>query len=342
MMAGSLARGRNGLRHLSGYGRPAVGVSAKDVVWSSGKVELWRYRSQRRRLWPPLLIVHSLVTRNSVLDLRPGNSLVEFMLDRGFDVFMVDWGAPDELDAHNDLGRYCDELLPELVAATTAVAGTPTVTLFGYCLGGLLCLLYAAGHPADPVSALAVMATPLDFSQLGAVGALLDGDRIDTTTLLDGRGNVPAPVIRNLLRVLQPGVDVNGYANLVQHLDNDDFVTIHRALTRWAGDQVAFPGACFIEMAALARDHCFTNGRITVGGREVYFGDITVPFLTVVAEHDQLVPPGATGDLCSLVGSSDRQEIRLAAGHVGLFLGASAQKRNLPAMADWFEGHSQH
>src|SRR5690348_3479123 len=111
----SLLRARNGLRLLSGTIAPEVGATPKDVVWSSGKVELWRYRSDTRTIRTPLFFVHSLVSRSYVFDLTPGNSFVEFMLGRGFDVFLVNWGVPDELDAHNDLSTYCDEHLPTLV-----------------------------------------------------------------------------------------------------------------------------------------------------------------------------------------------------------------------------------
>jgi len=88
--------------------RPVLGASPKDVVWTSGKVELWRYRSDNRSIRPPLFFVHSLVSRSYILDLRPGNSLIEYLTNAGLDVFLLDWGAADELDADNDLARYVD------------------------------------------------------------------------------------------------------------------------------------------------------------------------------------------------------------------------------------------
>ena len=80
-----------------------VGATPKDVVWRRDKAELWRYRSGPVRYGPPVLIVHSLVSRSYILDLRPGSSLVEYLTDAGLDVFLLDWGVPDELDADNDL-----------------------------------------------------------------------------------------------------------------------------------------------------------------------------------------------------------------------------------------------
>ena len=139
----SLRRSKNGLKLLSGVGRPVLGQTPKDTVWSSGKVQLWRYRSQpsARKIGPPLLFVHSLVSRSYVFDLAPGNSFVEFMLGAGFDVFLIDWGEPDEMEAANTLETYCDEYLPLAVQAACDAAGADAVTLVGYCLGGVLALL---------------------------------------------------------------------------------------------------------------------------------------------------------------------------------------------------------
>ena len=113
----SLLRARNGVRYVRGTHRPKVGATPKEVVWRRGKAELWRYRNGTVRYGPPVVIVHSLVSRSYILDLRPGNSLVEYLTAAGLDVFMLDWGVPDELDADNDLERYVDWYIPRALAA---------------------------------------------------------------------------------------------------------------------------------------------------------------------------------------------------------------------------------
>ena len=338
----SRLRATNGLKLLSGVGAPTLGASPKEVVWTSGKVELWRYHSDTRTLRPPLFFVHSLVSRSYVFDLSPGNSFVEFMTQRGFDVFLVNWGVPDELEASNDLSTYADELLPQLVREVCSIAGSDSVTMFGYCFGGVLSLLYMAGHPADPVSSLAVMATPIDFSAMGPMTGIIQTGRVDPEAMLDRTGNVPAEVMRNSFRLLQPTGDVTGYVNLWQHLWNDDFVAAHRAMTGWGNDHIPFPGAAFCEMSrVLARDNLLKTGTLPIGGREIALRDIRVPFLSILGEKDHIVTPEAAEGLCDLVGSTDKDELRLPSGHVGLIVGRSAHKHNLPAMADWLERHSE-
>lgn len=338
----SRLRARNGLKILSGVGAPTLGASPKDVVWASGKVELWRYRSDARSLRPPLFFIHSLVSRSYVFDLSPGNSFVEFMLQRGFDVFLVNWGEPDELEAHNELSTYTDELVPQLVREVCRVAGSETVTMFGYCFGGVLSLLYLAGNPEDPVSSLAVMATPVDFSAMSAMTGVIQAGRVDPESMLDRTGNVPAEVMRNSFRLLQPTADITSYVNLWQNLWNDDFVAAHQAMTGWGNDHIPFPGAAFCEMSrVLARDNLLKTGTLPIGGRDIRLADIRVPFLSILGEKDHIVTPEAAEGLCDLVGSAEKEELRIPAGHVGLIVGRSAHKRNLPAMADWLEKHSE-
>ena len=337
----SILRSRNGLKLLSGVSTPPVGVTPKDTVWQSGKVELWRYRSDNRRLRPPLFFVHSLVSRSYVFDLAPGNSFVEFMLAQGFDVFLVSWGEPDAMESSNTLETYCDEHLPDLVDAVCAIAGSDSVTMFGYCMGGMLSLIYAAGHADGPVRSLAVMATPIDFGHMGLMAGLMQAGRVDPHDVLDDNGNVPAEAMLNAFRLLEPSANVSQYVNLWQHMWNDDFVTAHQRMSMWSRDHIAFPGACMIQITDLfARRNLLATGKIPLGGRTVDLADITVPFLNIIGEKDHIVTPESNGNLASLVGSEDVEELRLNAGHVGLIVGGTAHKRNLPAMSDWLVRHS--
>jgi polyhydroxyalkanoate synthase subunit PhaC len=215
------------------------------------------------------------------------------------------------------------------------------VTLFGYCFGGVLSLLSMAGNPDEPVSALAVMATPIDFRHMDAMSGLLQRADFDPETLLDETGNVPPETIRNSFRMLQPTAEVTTYVNLFQNLWNDDFVAAHQAMNGWGTDHIPFPGAAFLDTAELlSRRNLLATGTVPIGGRDVHLRDITMPFLSILGEKDHIVPAAAAEGLPDLVGSEDRTELRLNAGHVGLIVGRTAHRDNLPAMAAWLESHS--
>jgi poly(3-hydroxyalkanoate) synthetase len=97
-----LLRARNGLAYLADMKRPAVAQSPRDLMWKHDTARLWRYRSPRQRYRPPVLIVHSLVSKSYVLDLLPNISMVRYLVGEGFDVFLLDWMPPDPADAEND------------------------------------------------------------------------------------------------------------------------------------------------------------------------------------------------------------------------------------------------
>ena len=220
----SYLRARNGLRYVRGSNRPKLGATPKDVVWRRDKAQLWRYRGGPVRYAQPLLIVTSLVSRSYILDLLPGSSTVEFLRDQGFDVFMLDWGIPDELDADNRLETYVDEYLPRAVAALRRETGASELTMAGYCLGGVLAILYANGHDDTGVRNLVLMATPVDFEEMGPMVAALREGRLDPEHLIDETGNVPADVLYSGFFMLAPTTIVAQRATLLENLWNDEFV----------------------------------------------------------------------------------------------------------------------
>lgn len=338
----SLLRARNGVRYIRGDYRDRVGATPKEIVWKRDKAELWRYRNGTVRYGPPLLIVHSLVSRSYILDLRPGNSLVEHLTASGIDVFLLDWGVPDELDADNDLARYVDGYLPRAVAAVQRETGSTEVTVAGYCLGGVLAAIYAAAHEDAPVRNLILMATPFDFNEMGAMVALLRDGRLNPEELVDDTGNVPADALYSGFYMQAPTTEVAQKATLLENLWNDQFVEGYQAMAQWARDHVPFPGAMFRELVELfVRKNVLMTGSIRVGGREVQLANARGNVLNAMAEADNVVPPAAVEPIMRIVGDpARREELRLPGGHVTFGTGRSAVKHTMPRLAEWIIEHS--
>jgi len=338
----SLLRARNGVRYVRGTNSPKLGATPKEVVWRRGKAEVWRYRNGVVRYGPPVLIVHSLVSRSYILDLRPGNSLVEHLTGAGLDVFMLDWGVPDELDADNDLARYVDWYLPRAVKAVRRETGSAEVTLAGYCLGGVLAALYAAGHDSAPVRNLILMATPVNFDEMGAMVALLREGRLNPEDLVDDTGNVPADALYSGFYMQAPTTEIAQKATLLDNLWNDEFVEGFQAMAQWSRDHVPFPGAAFRELVEeFVRKNVLMTGSIRVGDRKISLGDARGNVLNAMAERDNVVPPPAVEPIMELVGDpARRQELRLPGGHVTFGTGRSAVKHTMPRLAGWIVEHS--
>src|SRR3954452_1047661 len=338
----SVLRARNGVRYVRGSHRPKLGATPKDVVWRHGRAQLWRYRNDDVRYGPPVAIVHSLVSRSYILDLRPGNSLIEYLVDAGLDVFLLDWGVPDERDADNTLETYVDGHLPRALAAVRRESGCRDVTLAGYCLGGIMAALYAAGNADAAVRNLILMATPIDFAQMGPMVAALRDGRLSAEVLTDGTGNVPAAVLYSGFYMLAPTTEIAQKATLLEHLWNDEFVEGFQAMAMWSRDHVPFPGAAFREIVELlVRDNALMTGRLRVGGRVVDLADARGDVLVAMAERDNVLPGSATEPALELVGEESRRELlRLPGGHVTFGAGRSARRHTMPRLGEWITAHS--
>lgn len=333
----SLFRARNGIRYVAGIGRPQVGLSAKEVVWRRGKAELWRYESDRRRRRPPLVIVFSILGRSYVVDLRPDNSFVQRILGGGTDLFLVDFGVPDEVDASNTLETYVDNYLPRALRAAAARAGEE-VDVLGYCFGGVLTALCLAGHTDLPVRRLSLMATPIDFAGAQGVLGLFARRRLEISEVLDDTGNVPAEAVYRMFRGFKPTSDISTYAMLWERLWSDEFMDGFQAMSQWVRDQVPFPGACAAQcVELLLQRNALMSGEVPVGRRRVLLRDLHNPLLVITAEHDHIVPPAMANPIADLVGSASVEGLTVPAGHVGLVTSRDSVKITLPGLLRWLD-----
>jgi poly[(R)-3-hydroxyalkanoate] polymerase subunit PhaC len=336
-----MLRARNGLAYLTGANRPAVGQSPRDLVWKRDQARLWRYRSGRRRYRPPVLIVHSLVSKSYVLDLLPNTSMVRYLVGEGFDVFLLDWMPPGPADAENTLETYVDEYIPTAIGAVLEEAGADEVTLIGYCFGGVLTLLEVAAHPGVPVRNLMVMATPCDYREMGFMSNMFREGRLDPDDVIDETGLVPANALDEGFQSLKPTEYVTQRVNFFQNLWNDEFVAGFLAIAFWARDQVAFPGGVFRQTVdRLIRQNALLDGVVPHGRGEVRLSDIRCPFLNAYAEQDTITPAASAEPLTRLVGSDDVSELRLESGHIGFVAGRQAAKVARPQIRGWLADHS--
>jgi polyhydroxyalkanoate synthase len=321
---------------------PREGATPKDVVWRRGRAELWRYRGGPIRFGPPIVIVHSLVSRSYILDLRPGSSSVGFLVDQGFDVFMLDWGVPDTRDAEHGFETYVDEYLPRALAAARKATSSEELTLAGYCLGGIIAALYTAAYDDATVRNLMLLATPMDFGAMGAMVAAVREGRLNTDDLLDETGNVPAAALYSGFYMQAPTKEIAGYATLLEHLWNDQFVDGYQAMAQWSRDHVPMPGAATRQIVDdLIRGSVLMTGKWTLGGREIDLSRIQANVLSAVAEKDNVVPLAAVRPVMDLVGKPEkREEMLLTGGHVTFGAGSHAFKRTLPALSAWIASHS--
>jgi polyhydroxyalkanoate synthase len=322
---------------------PAVGTTPRDVLWKRGKVQLYRYRPQREALHPtPYLIVPWLgISRPYILDLLPGHSMIEFLVQHGHDVYLLDWGVIAEEDRHVGLEDAVLKILPRVVDRVLESAGAPQLTLNGICLGGVITASYLGLHPEAPVKNYVAIVTPVDFDQGGLFKAWLGQPQFPVDLMVERFGGIPPGLMSMGFKMLRPTNDVAALSGLLFNLDKQDYIPIYKAMNRWANEFVGMPGRFYSQ---LSKDLYFQNkllqGTFVLGGRRVDLRHIHQALLVVAAAKDHIVPPLAARSLLDAVASTDKEYVELPGGHISVFSGRQANRILWPKIDTWVTQHA--
>ncbi|MGH7292419.1 MAG: alpha/beta fold hydrolase, partial [Myxococcota bacterium] len=167
----ALLRFLNGVDWLIRNPAQVVGRTPYEVVYQRGKLEVRRYHHAHAHIEPrhdlPVLLVPPLMVKPFIFDLLPGRSLVRHLLDRGFAVYLVDFGEPDAADAYVTLDDYVLDWVPTACRQVCEAAGSRELSMLGYCMGGLFGLMYLCVTRDRAVRNLVTIGAPLDVSKMG-------------------------------------------------------------------------------------------------------------------------------------------------------------------------------
>ncbi len=320
-----------------------VGVTPKDVVWTHRKVTLYRYQSSNRRHPIPVLLVFALINRPDIFDLRPGGSFVEYLLGEGYDVFLLDWGYPDEEDADVGLEQYVCRELEWGIREVLRASGQDELSLLGWCIGGTLCLLYGGLHEHSPVRNMALLTTPVDTS--GSLYATWVGrDSFDVDYAADGYGAVPGAAIDWANKMMKPVTNYwTTYRRLWEGvLDGEARRDAYQPMARWIADNPPFPARAYRDWITwMYKENRLVRGRMRLDGQRVDLSRIDQSLLVVTAGADHIAPPEGTHPLLELVSSEDITRLDRPGGHIGLMAGSSARKEIWPEISQWLQKRSQ-
>ncbi len=337
----AIQRNIKGLEYFR-LGDPPVAQTPRDVIYQHGTLELYHYRPLANEIYRvPLMLVMSLVSKPYIFDLGPGQSLIEFLLKRGHDVYMIDWGVPRSEDSRLKLEDYCLDFIPACADRMAKHSGQKDFSLFGYCMGGTLALIYAALFPDAGLKNLICLTTPVNYEGMGLFRKWSDRKHFDVDRIVDTLGNVPAEMMYNSFQMLRPSSRVFSQIRLWDNMWNDEFVKSYRLLDRWGNDQIPFPGECFRQTTKeLMWENKLYKNELVLGGRLVDLRQIRVPCLNIMGQHDDIAPFEATKEINQLVGSTDKQDIILKGGHVSLLAGRNASTRMWPVLDRWLSERS--
>ena len=152
---------------------PVLGSSGKDTIVARGPWRLYHYHPLVEEVYRvPILLVMATTNRGYIFDMAPGTSLVEFLLLQGYDVFMVDWEAPRPEDRQLGLKEYVQDFVGGSIAEVRRLTGEHDVSLLGYCMGGVLSVMWSGLNHADGPHNLVVFTTGIiPLAQVAGAGS---------------------------------------------------------------------------------------------------------------------------------------------------------------------------
>ena len=155
------------------------------VVYKNELMELIQYEPTCKRIYKtPILLIPAWINRYYILDLSPKNSMVKWMLDNGYNVFIISWVNPDKNLAHKSFEDYMLQGPLEALDAIEKATGERNITALGYCLGGTLLsatMAYMKAKKDNRIKAATLVTTMVDFSDVGDMSVFIDEEQISQT-----------------------------------------------------------------------------------------------------------------------------------------------------------------
>jgi polyhydroxyalkanoate synthase len=328
--------------------RAAIAQTPKELVWTLNKAKLYRYipvLSKEKRHPVPLLMVFALMNRPYILDLRPGHSFVEYMLNKGYDLYLLDWGAPGPEDKNLKFDDYTLDYMPRAIRKLKTISGSEEFSLLGWCIGAILTTIYASLRGEEGLRNLILLTAPLDFSnkQNLTFARWTDERYFDVEKVLAAFGNMPGEMIDYGAKALKPVENyVSNYLKLWDNLDDPRIVESWHAMNTWVTDNVSLAGGAFRQLIVdLYRKDKLMRGELVIRGERVDLSRIHANLLTVIAEGDHITPGCQSEPIMSKVSSADKELFRMSGGHIGIMAGSGASKHTWPHISGWLDPRSE-
>jgi polyhydroxyalkanoate synthase len=313
-----------------------TGTTPRELVYKQDKVEVYHYRPEGRDVVPvPLVVVYALVNRQYMMDIQQDRSLFKKMLDRGIELYVVDWGYPSKADKYLTMEDYIAGYMNDVVDFVRDRAQVDKVNVLGVCQGGTFSLIYSALFP-EKVRNLVLMVAPVDFDTrdglLNVWAQVLDAD-----LMVDVLGNIPGEFMNLGFLWLRPfQLILDKYVGLLDNIDDPAIVQNFLRMEKWIFDSPDQAGETIRQFIKdLYQGNKLVKGKLMLGDRRVNLKKVTMPVLNIYGEQDHLVPPHCSCCVDELVGSKDVTTRAFPLGHIGMYVSSRAQTDLAPTVADW-------
>jgi polyhydroxyalkanoate synthase len=289
------------------------------VVFRNRMFELIQYTPTTEKVHQtPLLIFPPWINKFYILDLKPANSLIKWIVDQGFTLFVVSWVNPDASYRDVGLDDYVRDGYLAAIEEVKRITGEKHVNAVGYCIAGTtlsLTLAYLQQIGDKSIKSATLFTTLTDFSDPGEVGVFLDNDFVDgieRQVAVDGVLDKffmsrTFSFLRSNDLIYQPAIKSYMMGEAPPAFD----------LLFWNGDGTNLPARMSVEyLRGLCQRDEFAQGGFAILGRKVHLTDVKVPLAAVACETDHIAAWKGSFNGVRQMGSKDKTFILSQSGHI--------------------------
>ncbi|MDP5306340.1 class I poly(R)-hydroxyalkanoic acid synthase [Paracoccus spongiarum] len=295
-----------------------IGTSEGSVVHRAPLYELIQYRPLTDQVHAlPLLIFPPWINKFYILDLKPQNSLIRWLLEQGHTLFIVSWKNPDasfaDIGMEDYVGAYLDAM-----DRVRSLTGQPRLNVVGYCIAGTtlaltLALLQQRGD--DRVNCATLFTTLTDFSDQGEFTTYLQDDFVNgIADEVERHGLLRAQLMSRTMSFLRANDLVWGPAIRSYMLGETPPAF---DLLYWNGDATNLPGRMALQyLRGLCQQNRFAGDGFDLMGHRLTLGDVQVPLCAVACENDHIAPWQDCWRGVAQMGARDKTFILSQSGHI--------------------------
>ena len=319
------------------------------VVFENELIQLIQYAPQTSEVEKtPVLFVPPCINKYYLLDLGKGNSLVEYAVAQGHQVFLISWRSAVAETAHLTWDDYLEMGPLKAVDVVLDITGAERTNALGFCVGGTILSCAAAvlaARQQDKLAAVTLLTTMLDFSDTGEIGLLIDAGSVALREATIGQGGIlPGKELAFTFGTLRANDLIWRYVvdSYLKGATPDAFDLLY-----WDSDSVSLPGPmyCWYTRNTYVENNIKDSGKTTQCGVPVDFSKIDAPIYLLASREDHIVPWKTAFRSKDLVGGEARF-VLAASGHVAGVINPPARNKRSHWLNDdlesdpqgWFDG----
>ncbi|WP_432638344.1 PHA/PHB synthase family protein [Albidovulum sp.] len=270
-----------------------VAVTPGKVVYRNDLIELIQYAPTTDEVRPePILIVPAWIMKYYILDLSPENSMVKFLVDQGYTVFMISWRNPGAEDRDLGMDDYRKMGVMDAIGAVQGILPDQKIHGVGYCLGGTLLSIAAASIARDgddPFASLSYFASQIDFTEPGELQLFINESQLTfLEDMMWDQGYLDTTQMSGAFQMIGSADLI--WSRILNSYQMGDKPAMFDLLA-WNADGTRMPFRMHSEyLRSLYLNNDLTEGRFIVGGRPISVTDIRVPVFSVGTVKDHVAP----------------------------------------------------